>query len=513
MRRVLYMFVIGVLLLAVPGIVEGQDKVRITGSKGEAITPAGGALPVTGTFGLPVDAATAQELQRLLLVDIEADTTTIAGDTTSIDLKTPALIGGKVPVDAVGTVAVSGVAGTVAVDGSGHTQPVSGTFWQGTQPVSGTVAVSGVGGTTTVDGTVAVSGVGGTTTVDGTVAVSGVGGTTAVSAAALPLPAGAATFAGQLPDDHNVTISNASIPVTGTFYPVTQPVSGTVTANAGTNLNTSALATEATAGVIAGDTTSIDDKTPALIDAMVPVIQHDMVVAVGGAAGHAPIWKFGYDGDVGAAWELVSELSAVYDYLDAEETFVIKSDSVEDDTDKGGAVAGTGAFTVEVYCTNQAWAQVVQTVTLNGTAAVSLSTADCMIAYRMRVMSTGTGGYGVGTITLYQNDGATAQLSVTPGNNQSQIAHLPVPDATTLYVSYINVSDVSSKVTQIGIFVKEFGLPWQLKQPYSVTNSVVNRPFRVNFTVPAKAIIAVRARTTGAAGVVSVNFDAVFVDD
>jgi hypothetical protein len=37
----------------------------------------------------------------------------------SIDGKTPALVGGRVPVD-----------------GSGVTQPVSGTFWQATQPIS-----------------------------------------------------------------------------------------------------------------------------------------------------------------------------------------------------------------------------------------------------------------------------------------------------------------------------------------------------------------------------------------
>jgi hypothetical protein len=43
--------------------------------------------------------------------------------------------------------------------------------------------------------------------------------------------------AAQLPDGHNVTVDNASIAVTGTFFQATQPVSGTVTANlaAGTN--------------------------------------------------------------------------------------------------------------------------------------------------------------------------------------------------------------------------------------------------------------------------------------
>jgi hypothetical protein len=90
----------------------------------------------------------------------------------SIDTKTPALVSGRQPVD-----------------GSGVTQPVSGTFWQATQPVSLATAP-----TTPVTG----------------------------------------------------TFWQATQPVSGTFWQPTQPVSGTVTSNAGTNLNTSALALSAT---------------------------------------------------------------------------------------------------------------------------------------------------------------------------------------------------------------------------------------------------------------------------
>lgn len=46
--------------------------------------------------------------------------------------------------------------------------------------------------------------------------------------------------------DVKVTLDSESVAVTGTFWQATQPVSGTVTANAGTNLNTSALALDAT---------------------------------------------------------------------------------------------------------------------------------------------------------------------------------------------------------------------------------------------------------------------------
>lgn len=84
--------------------------------------------------------------------------------------------------------------------------------------------------------------------------------TQAVSAAALPLPAGAATEAslgtdGAAPPSIPGTgirgwlrsiydALKATLNVSVTNFPVTQPVSGAVTANAGTNLNTSALALE-----------------------------------------------------------------------------------------------------------------------------------------------------------------------------------------------------------------------------------------------------------------------------
>lgn len=50
----------------------------------------------------------------------------------------------------------------------------------------------------------------------------------------------------------NVQIQNSSLAVTGTFWQATQPISGTITANAGTNLNTSALALDASVDGLEG---------------------------------------------------------------------------------------------------------------------------------------------------------------------------------------------------------------------------------------------------------------------
>lgn len=69
-------------------------------------------------------------------------------------------------------------------------------------------------------------------------------------------------------------ITNSSLPVTGTFFQATQPVSGTITANAGTNTSTAALALE-TGGNLAAikaDTDKIPSQGQALAAASMPVV-------------------------------------------------------------------------------------------------------------------------------------------------------------------------------------------------------------------------------------------------
>jgi hypothetical protein len=65
----------------------------------------------------------------------------------------------------------------------------------------------------------------------------------------------------------------SAVPVSGTFFQATQPVSGTVTSNAGTNLNTSALALEAGhLATIDTSTAKIPSQGQALAGASMPVV-------------------------------------------------------------------------------------------------------------------------------------------------------------------------------------------------------------------------------------------------
>lgn len=174
-------------------------------------------------------------------VEASALRVTIASDSTgvvSIDDNGGAItVDGTVAATQSGTWNITNVSGTISLPTGAATQATlsalndkvtacntgavvvsssalpSGAATAAKQPALGTagtasadvITVQGIAGATAIP----VSDNGGSLTVDGTVAVSG------------------------------------SVAVTGTFWQATQPVSGTVTANAGTNLNTSALALEA----------------------------------------------------------------------------------------------------------------------------------------------------------------------------------------------------------------------------------------------------------------------------
>ena len=122
-------------------------------------TQSGTPATVPSASVIATDDVGGVHFQRVKLVDGTADSSVaIAGDATN---------GLDVDVTRVqGTVAVSGPLTDTQLRATAV--PVSGTFWQATQPVSGTVGVSG---TVTVDGsavTQPVSDGGGSITVDGT---------------------------------------------------------------------------------------------------------------------------------------------------------------------------------------------------------------------------------------------------------------------------------------------------------------------------------------------------------
>lgn len=175
---------------------------------------------------------------------IKSDLDTIATNTTNI----PNTIGTPGSATPSKTVVISGSDGTdvrtIKTDTSGNvdvniqgTVPVSGTFWQATQPVSGTVTANA--GTNLNTSLLALESGGNLATIAGTVSggkveVDGSGVTQPVSASALPLPTGASTSALQITGNTSLaTIATAlgsTLSVSASsFGGITNQSSGSIT--------------------------------------------------------------------------------------------------------------------------------------------------------------------------------------------------------------------------------------------------------------------------------------------
>ncbi|HWR15160.1 MAG TPA: hypothetical protein VN577_10045 [Terriglobales bacterium] len=157
---------------------------------------------------------------------------------------------GNQKVTIVGTPAVTAtVSGTVSISNFPSTQAVTGTFWQATQPVSSTQLPAALDGSGFLK--VHEQGTANVSIQNASIAVTGTfwQATQPVSLSSLPALVAGSAIVGKfgidqttpgttnkvsIGTDGHVTVDNASIAVTGTFWQATQPVSGTVSLSAGT---------------------------------------------------------------------------------------------------------------------------------------------------------------------------------------------------------------------------------------------------------------------------------------
>lgn len=292
-------------VLAVP---DGLGYDRVTGTAGlPVVAQTGATFPVSAaSLPLPTGASTAAKQPALGTAGAaSSDVITVQGVTSMTALKVDGSgvtqpVSGTVTAN-VGTGTMT-VAGTVTADAGTGTFAVSaaslplpsGAATSAKQPLLGTagtaasdvLTVQGIASMTAlkVDGSAV------TQPVSGTVTANAGSGTMAVSAASLPLPTGASTSAKQAafaiagsPSDDLLSVqghaSMTALKVDGSA--VTQPVSGTVTANAGTGtFDVSATALPLPTGA------STAAKQPALGVAGTPSAD---LISVQGHAGMTPL--------------------------------------------------------------------------------------------------------------------------------------------------------------------------------------------------------------------------------
>lgn len=139
--------------------------------------------------------------------------------------------------------------------------------------------------------------------------------------------------------------------------------------------------------------------------------------------------------DVDAAAEDFIPWGGLYVFQNAAVAMEVISTSASDD----GSPVGIGARTVTVYGLNGSFAEISETVTMNGTTAVPLVNTYRRIN-RFEVATVGSSSVAVGTIDCRVVAGAVIQARIIAGEGNSRTGVYTVPAAKIAYLESITVS-------------------------------------------------------------------------
>jgi len=250
-----------------------------------------------------------------------------------------------------------------------------------------------------------------------------------------------------------------------------------------------------------------------------------LAIAKGDVTGHSAVQKFGNapdfdtgDGEVtiwdgaedGTAWELMN---------------YVYSTSADIDSISSSSAADTQDITIVGLDSN--YAEVTQTVTLNGQTRVALSTSLIRVYRAYNENSTDLAGhvfvYVNGTTTGGIPDtNADIRAIIDPDNQQTEMAVYTIPAGKTGYLSrgYASTSGGSKNTNYIiRFFAREFGKVFRLQNINAISStatSIIVLDYFVPLRIPEKTDLEVTVETTEAtitASSVSAGFDLVLVDN
>ena len=108
---------------------------------------------------------------------------------------------------------------------------------------------------------------------------------------------------------------------------------------------------------------------------------------------------------------------------------IISSDAADD-----GSPVGTGVRTVDVHYLDTSGVEQEETVTMNGTTAVTTVATDIADVQWIHTLTVGSAGVAVGNISLQGVAGGTVYEYIKAGGNQSLSCRYTVPTGKTGYI-------------------------------------------------------------------------------
>jgi hypothetical protein len=228
-------------------------------------------------------------------------------------------------------------------------------------------------------------------------------------------------------------------------------------------------------------------------------------LARGAVSRTSHINKFGYNTAVGATFETITDLGGNQYYPTSAGVISVVSSDANDD---GG---DTGARTVEIQGLDGNYAEISETVTLNGTSAVTTTKLFHRV-FRGKVLTAGSSGINEGTITLSIGGNNVASISADNGG-QTLMAVYTVPAGKKGYIIKFQGSLSKNQEAQFMIRTKNgtTDAAWQVKGMFGTFANTVGYEYPVPLEVTEKTDIEVRAKA-GATSECGAIFDIILVD-
>lgn len=227
--------------------------------------------------------------------------------------------------------------------------------------------------------------------------------------------------------------------------------------------------------------------------------------------GQIAITKFGRNPDVDAGTEDVWSQGGTWVAPTTARLHNLTSSSAND------AAAGSGARTVTVNGLNGDYTDTTETVTLNGTNAVS-TVNSYVIVHRMIVATAGSGGTNAGTILATAATDSTVTTAIVIGKGQSQLGIYQVPAGYTGYVYKYggSMNGGAGANVDLELFAKPLGGVFNLKSTINLAETgsgYADREFTFPNAFAAKTTLKLTATSDAANSNVVGFFDLLLIED
>jgi hypothetical protein len=200
------------------------------------------------------------------------------------------------------------------------------------------------------------------------------------------------------------------------------------------------------------------------------------------ALGYVPGWtafrKYGMNDDVDSGTEELWPIGTLRVLPTTAAVASTVSSSVEDDILTGGAIAGTGAWTLVIEGLDSTYSEVSEEITLNGLGAVT-TTQTFFRINRAYVVTAGTGTSGANAGNISISVGGNLQAYIETGQGQTHQTHYTVPASKTLVITAFHLTGGRMGNTDMQVWsqVKPFGTntAWRtLDDTFMYQNNIVN---------------------------------------